>query len=183
MQREDAFLDCGFMRAMLQQKIRVLLRRPGFAHQDREDLRQDILFRVLKGLHSFDPTRGHPNAFLATLVERAVSQILRERSAQKRNCSQVVFSLRPEDQPSGVSDPPPNHSNEAIGSRHYSDLALDLEDLLAKLTPELRAVADLLQQCTIAEAARELAIPRSTLMRRVKRLRREFEDAGLRIYL
>jgi hypothetical protein len=59
----------------------------------------------------------------------------------------------------------------------------DLADVVAHLPKELRDLAERLKSRSLSETSRELGIPRSTLQRRVHRLRQYFEDAGLRIYL
>ena len=58
-----------------------------------------------------------------------------------------------------------------------------VNDVLAQLPPELRQLADLLQDSPMAEAARILGVARTTLYGRVRKLRQRFEEKGLRHYL
>ena len=104
--------------------------------------------------------------------------ILRERRAKKRNGGPVSSIDKPikDGQSTEPIDPRPS-------DQEASDLASDLADVLARLPDDLRAVAERLQSQTVSQAARALGVPRTTLQRQVQRLRRCFENAGLRIYL
>ena len=64
------------------------------------------------------------------------------------------------------------------------DLRLDLTLVLDELPDDLRDLAIRLQTRTVAEIARELGVLRSTLYEKgIARLRKIFEDRGLREYL
>jgi DNA-directed RNA polymerase specialized sigma24 family protein len=117
--------------------------------------------------------------FVTTVIERAVAMILRERLAKKRDGG-AVQSLDHAHEKAGDSAEPidPRRSHE-----EQIDLATDLTEALAKLPDDLRALAERLKSQSLSQAARDLGVPRSTLQRQVQRLRRCFEDAGLRIYL
>jgi len=64
-----------------------------------------------------------------------------------------------------------------------SRLAQDLADVMAKLPDELRDLAERLKTQTRSEIARDMGIPRTSLGALIRRLRQQFEDAGLRDYL
>ena len=72
-----------FTRGIIRRKINQLVRRSGFSQQERDDLEQDLLVRVLQSLPKFDPDQAHRNKFITTVVERYVANILRDRSAGK----------------------------------------------------------------------------------------------------
>jgi DNA-directed RNA polymerase specialized sigma24 family protein len=63
-----------------------------------------------------------------------------------------------------------------------AELALDTATVLAALPEDLRDLAMGLMDASPSQVARDLGVPRSTLQRRLERLRRHFEDAGLRDY-
>jgi RNA polymerase sigma-70 factor (ECF subfamily) len=167
---DDKIVFDKFTRSIIRRKIKQLVGRAGFTRQDREDLEQELMLRLLQSLHRFDPDQGHQNVFVTTVIERAFAMIVRERLAKKRDGG-VVRSLDDEPVDSLPSD------QEAF------DLASDLADILARLPDDLRALAERLKSQSVSQAARDLGVPRTTLQRQVQRLRQIFEDAGLRIYL
>ena len=174
---EKVVLD-KFTKGIICRKVKQLVGRAGFSRQDREDLEQELILRLLQSLHLFDPDQAHQNVFVTTVVERAVAMIVRERLAKKRNGG-TVQSLDHAHEKAGDSTEPvdPRRSHE-----EQIDLATDLAEVLAKLPNDLRAQAERLKRQSLSQAARDLGVPRSTLQRQVQRLRQCFEDAGLRIY-
>src|SRR5262249_25581515 len=81
------------------------------------------------------------------------------------------------------------HEQDARRLRHprrpeeLAQLRADVAGVLSKLTGKEREVALLLQSKSVAEAARTLGVPRTTLYESVRRLRALFEHAGLDKYL
>jgi len=64
------------------------------------------------------------------------------------------------------------------------DLRIDVSRALSRIPPDLRDLAELLMLQPKRDAAREAGISRSTLYKRgLGRLRRAFDDTGLRSYL
>ncbi len=175
---EKVVLD-KFTKGIIRRKTRQLVGRAGFTSQDREYLEQELILRLLQGLHLFDTEQAHRNVFVTTVIERAVAMILRERLAKKRDGG-TVQSLDQARENAGDSTEPvdPRRSHE-----EQIDLATDLAEALANLPDDLRDLAERLKHQSLSQAARDLGVPRSTLQRQVQRLRRCFEDAGLRIYL
>jgi DNA-directed RNA polymerase specialized sigma24 family protein len=144
-------------------------------------------------LPAFDPGQGHWNVFVTTVVERSAEKLLRRHRAEKRDCRRVcsldALIEADDDDPAGLGDtvrPREQDARRANGSRDPEELAalaLDVAEVLARLPAPLREVAELLMTLSVSEAARALGVPRTTLLRRVERLRQCFEDAGLRTYL
>jgi len=176
---DDNIVLDRFAQGIIRRKVRLLVSRAGFTKQDRQDLEQELVLRLLQSLDLFDPEQAHPNVFITTVIERAVAMILRERRAKKRN-SGVVRSLDETQMKDGSSfepaDPRPS-DEEAV------DLATDVAEALARLPQELRDLAERRKRQSLSQAARDLGVPRTTLQRRVQRLRQPFEDAGLGIYV
>jgi RNA polymerase sigma factor (sigma-70 family) len=171
-------LDC-FAQGIIRHKVRLLVNRAGFTKEDRQDLEQELVLRLLQSLNSFDPKLAHPNVWITTVIERAVAMILRERRAMKRN-ARAVGSLDHSKIKDGNSVEPPDpwpSEEEAF------DLDYNLAELLDRLPEKLRDLAERLKRQSLSQAARDLGVPRTTLQRQVQRLRQSFEDAGLRIYL
>ena len=64
-----------------------------------------------------------------------------------------------------------------------AQLVQDLAEAMAKLPDKLRELAERLKTETVSEIARDKGIARTTLNESVRRLRRRFENAGLKEYL
>ena len=181
-----------FEYGIVRKKAQQIIGRAGFKAQDQKDLEQELLARLLKRLKSYDPERGHPKTFATVVVERDVANILREARAGKRDPRRVrsldttmIGTGERTDVARDVSD---TESDRRCGrhSRNAADLAqlgIDLTEVIAKLPPCLREVCQRLQFKSIAQIARDLGIPRTTLNDIVRRIRSRFEQAGLRNYL
>jgi len=169
----------GFARSIIRRKARLVARCDGFTAEDLRDIEQELLARLLQSLAQFDPEQAHINVFITTVVERSMAMLIREWWAKKRDSTGIrSIDAAAEGEPS--ADVPDRDSGRRV---EQFDLAHDLTPVLAGLPPELRDLAERLQVQTVSQAARDLNVPRTTLMRQVERLRRCFEDAGLRIDL
>ena len=73
------------IRGIIKRKVGQLMGRAGFTQQDRESLEHDLLARVFDSLSKFDPEVGHRNTFVTAVVERYVANILRDKTADKRD--------------------------------------------------------------------------------------------------
>lgn len=167
-----------FARGLIRRKARLLTTFPEFQDQLVEDLEQELFLRLTSGMDLFDPVLRHPNVFVTTVVERAVAQMLRKRRAAKSGTGRVFpFSALGNDNQSGF---------EPLDVKHQvwrAELRLDLQTAITKLSPALRELADRLQRQSVAEISDDLNLAQSTVWRRVAQLRKQFENAGLRIYL
>src|SRR5262249_7860177 len=160
---------------------------------DREDWQQELCYRLLQRLPAFDPQRGDFRAFAASVIKRAVANILRALRAEKRRHQQTASLNVPVgagdegsieltdtiDQPQ--QDPARGRRLRSAGER--AQLGSDVRAVLARLPANLRRVAECLTRGTVSEIARELGVPRTTVSAWVCRLRPYFERAGLHDYL
>ena len=180
---------CGIIR----RKVNQLIGRAGFTRQDREDLEQELVLRLLQALPSFDPAKAHRNVFVTTVIERCVANILRDKQAQKRDhrrgSSLHLMVDIGEDGKIELGDTIGQRELDARRCRHprsdeeIAQIVQDLADVMAKLPDELRGLAERLKTRTKSEIARDMGVPRTTLNESVRRLRRRFESAGLKDYL
>lgn len=168
----------GYARSIVRRKAQLIVRCGGFNAQDLRDLEQELLLCLLQSLQRFDPQQAHINVFLTTVVERSMAMLIRQRQAKKRDTTGIQ-SLDAAAEDGRPIDLPDNWNPAAEGA----DLAIDLSGVLAALPARLRHLAERLKVQTVAQAARDLNVPRSTLLRQVERLRRCCEEAGLKIYL
>jgi RNA polymerase sigma-70 factor (ECF subfamily) len=178
---------------IIKRKVRRMIGRAGFTPQDRGDLEQELLARLLQRLESFDPAQAHRKAFVTMVVEQSVANILRDKQAAKRDHRRVtslnVTVAAFEDGSIELA--------EAVGEREHNarrcrqprsaeelaQLISDVTEVMASLPDDLRELAEGLISQPLAAIAREWGVPRTTLGDRVRRLRRRFEDAGLQAYL
>ena len=174
----DKIVLQGFARSIIRRKARLIARCGGFNANDQRDIEQELLLRLLQSLPQFDAEQAHINVFITTVVERSMAMLIRERHAKKRDATGIQSLTSP------VDDGGPNEPSDHRGSDpERIDLTSDVAEVMASLPAELRDFAERLKLQTVSQVAREMDVPRTTLLRWVDRLRRCFEDAGLRIYL
>ncbi len=162
------------LRALVASQARQLAHRFEFLRQDRDDLEQELLLRLVRALPKFDARRGARKAFAQTVVARAAASLIRDRQVPQRH----PRCTRPLAAPGTVLDPDSEDRTEAA-----VDPSLDVAAVLADLPAAERRLAEHLQEGNVTEAARRLGLARSTVVCRVRRLRERFERAGLAPYL
>ena len=140
---------------------------------DAEDLQQELRLRLLQTVGRFDPERCSADAFASVVLARAARR-------HRRRCERLERNGRPLslDEPVGEESP----GLEAPLDDEARDLRIDLMEAIATLPADLVPLAGLLLVGTVAEVARAEGMPRSTLERRIERLKKHFEKAGLEIY-
>ena len=150
--------------ALIRAKAVCLVGRAGFQRQDFEDLVHDLVVALLDHRDRYDPARGAWTPFVSAVVNQTGGKLLRDRRVQKRD-----YRRRQRWDEAAVADQIARRRHRA---QDVTELLLDVADLLSTLPPELRAVADCLQQGqTIAAAARMLGVRRTTLYGRLRQLR------------
>ena len=183
-----------YARNTIRHKARQLIGKYGLTPDDDEDLQQEMALDLLVRLPKFDPGRACLSTFIARIVERKISTIIRHRTRAKRDYRCRVYSL--DERIENADDCSTLHDVISQGDcdlrvGRYGrpeieriDLRIDVSLVLAKLPPELRALARRLYTQSITEVARELRVSRSTLYETgIARLREAFEDKGLDEYL
>ena len=183
----------NFEYGIVKRKVRQIIGRAGYTAQDREDLEQELLTRLVQSLKSFDPNHAHRKCFVTAVVERDVANILRDKKAEKRDHRRIgslhVMIEVTEDGPTELAGTIGEREHNARRCRQprseddLAQLASDLANVVAALPDELRDLAERLKTQSISEIAREVGIPRTTVNDSVRRLRQRFEHAGLREYL
>lgn len=150
---------------------------------------------LLSRLGKYDPSKAGLSTFVARIVDRKVSNLIRHQKQEKRDFSVRVLPLDAEvdgqdGEPLGRDEVLSQDAFDDEVGRHDRprserlDLRIDLTLALDELPDDLRELAGRLQTRTMAEIARELGVPRSTLYEKgMARLRKIFEDKGLREYL
>jgi RNA polymerase sigma-70 factor (ECF subfamily) len=179
---------------LIRHRARRLVATAGFAAQDIEDIRQDLIVDLLERLPKFDPAKATCNTFVARIIDRKVAKLIRDRNCEKRDPRREECSLNEciDDGEGGsverIQTIAADEADRRLGRQARSDqetaeLALDVEEVLKRLPDNLRRLCELLKTGSIADAARAMGVPRTTLHDHVKKLREVFEAAGLRDYL
>ncbi len=182
-----------FTHGIVRRKVKQLIGRAGFTRQDREDLEQEFFARVLQSLASFDPAVAHRNKFITAVVERYVANVLRNKQAEKRDHRRIT-SLNVTIE---ITDEGPTELAQTIGDRELDarlgrdrrgeddlmQLRLDLADVISGLPEAWQTLLELRKSQTMPEVANQMGVPRTTLNDWMRRIRQQFEKAGLREYL
>ena len=126
-------------------------------------------------------------------MERRISTILEARFAQCRDWRKCFNTLN-DPIPGGDNDSAErieqvssdglmgHHGKESIEQRQ-NDIRFDVERVIAALPADLQELCEKLQSSNMAEIAREMGVPRSTLYGTLTKLRDAFRDGGLEEYL
>jgi RNA polymerase sigma factor (sigma-70 family) len=158
-QAEDMFIEF-FPLAQHVAKIRARMVNLTGTDLERQDLEQVGLMAGWRALPRFDPTRAAFRTFLECVIRKGISSFV--RSAR----------LKPMMQPLSLSVCGAGAETQAFALR------LDVSRILEHLDPADRNAAFALFEYSPAAASRELGIARSTLYRRMDRIRSAFEKAG-----
>jgi DNA-directed RNA polymerase specialized sigma24 family protein len=140
--------------AIITRKARSLVGRAGLQRQDCRDVEQELTLRLLENLDQFVARRGRRLAFVQRLVDRFASNLLRHRRAGQRD--------------GGPHAPLPDTLPAPPGD---DTRRLDLEQALASLPPDLRAVVEsFLAGRSVTETAGVLGLSRATVYARLREL-------------
>jgi hypothetical protein len=162
--------------AFVKKKARLLARKAGHTSSDIPDLEQDLLTGLLASGHDLDRADW---LRVPQSVKFLTGKIIRHRLAAKRDVRRTRALHAGHDL--AVRD---RRRKDYARPFQSTDLAIDLETLLAKLPKDQQRLASLLRDGrTVAQAATEMARPRTTVSGHVEKLLRSFERAGLGQYL
>jgi RNA polymerase sigma-70 factor (ECF subfamily) len=75
------------------------------------------------------------------------------------------------------------HHGRDTNEQRQNDIRFDLERVIAALPEDLQDLCEKLQSSNMAEIARGMGVPRSTLYGKLTKLRDAFRDGGLEEYL
>lgn len=163
---------------LIRHKARQLVGKAGFTEDDRADLEQELALDLLQRMPRFDPDKAKVTTFMTRVVEHRISTLLAARHAQCRDWRLNQVSL----------NAPVDDSDQAEDLIHFvphdsedvrvMENRLDMERMLASLPDEQRQLCEQLKEHTMAESARILGLPRSTLYGRLNSIRECFAAGG-----
>ena len=180
---------CEIARPLIQFKARRLGCCPGFSRSDIEDIEQEAYLRLLQRFHAGNCCECPVLVFIKTIVNQCVASLIRDRFRQKRDSRRTRSLNAPCDRTGtelgdAISDAQ-SGCDDCCHRAHtdLSDLGMDVDATIAELTFEQQQLCKVLGINSISELARRFEMPRTTLSDRVRKVRRNFEDRGLRDYV
>jgi RNA polymerase sigma-70 factor, ECF subfamily len=172
-------------------KARHLVGTAGFTRDDVEDIEQELVLDLLARLPQFDPAKASYNTFVARLVDRKISKLVRDRQRERRDpdredCSLSSLVNEEDGVKAELGDSITQDEHDLRTGKHHRpaserlDMELDVKETLSTLPEELRRVAEVLTAMPVAEAIQALRIPRWKLYEvYLPQLREVFEARGL----
>lgn len=178
-----------YCRCFIYRTAQTLVDEGFYQEHDLDDVVQDLTLHLLEQADQYDPTRARWTTFVRTVVEHQAISMRRHRSAQCRSKLVASLDVKVRDSdgqavPLGTMISEEEYA-EGKGHQHRDrfdevDVSEDVQAMIENLSPEMQEVCELLKTQSVAATARQLGIPRSTLLNRLQSLRDQFEDAGLR---
>ncbi len=158
-----------------------------------DDLMQECLAHwiVVRRKLAPDPD-APPVGYMAQVIRNKLTDLIREREADKRAGEKEALSLDAaldgSDDGLTMADllaEEESAQQDEAGAVDRYHARIDIDRALARLTPVQRQLCRMLGEegLTVKEAAERLRIPRGTLYEEIKRIRRVFADQGLGDYL
>jgi len=175
-------------------KARQLIGKAGFTQHDLDDLMQELTLDLLERLPKFDPNKAAHTTFVARVIERKISKLIRHRKQWKRDYRRETNSLSESvetefgsvERAQTISQDEYDRNIGRHGRTEADrlDMRLDVSLAISQLPPDLKPMAERLLTHSITEVAREFGISRGHFYEvAVARLRAIFEDKGLGDYL
>ena len=182
-------LTRGYAARMIRFRALQIVGLVGLPKTDCEDIEQELRLHVLRRLEKFDPAIARWNTFVRVVTERHAATLI-ERLRRRSRPSDPTASHSPmsisfdavSESPITEETRPDILASVAVGGAHEHelDLAMDVQQVLSLLPRPCRRMCALLKLHSVAEAARLLGIPRTTLHDRLSRLREVFAAAGIK---
>ena len=154
--------------------------------QDEEDLLQECLTHWLYNKHKFDSGKGvYATEFMARIIRNRLMDLVREQDSDKRRVAHNSDSLN---QP--LSDDEDSLSLlDVLASdsdfRFHAELKISIEQSYSQLTETQQELCRYLSEgkSSLQELSESLGIGRSTIYREIERIRKVFEQEGLKDFL
>jgi RNA polymerase sigma-70 factor (ECF subfamily) len=175
-------------------KASQIVGKHGFAEDDFDDLRQELMLDVLERLPKFNSGRADIKIFISTVVNNRIATLIKRHEAECRDHRRVERSL--DEQVPGDDDDwttfgegvTEEDARSRLGRAGRSDherveLTLDVAMALGQLDEGDRQLCLELQVKTPLEISRETGLRRAGIYERIAKIRKKFIRAGLHRYL
>ena len=182
-------LTRGYTARMIRFRAVQIVDLVGLPKADCDDVEQELRLHVLRRLEKYDPAIARWNTFVRVVTERHAATLIGRLRRLNRlpdpasvpNPMSISLDAVSESLNTEETRPDILACIAADGAHeHQSDLAMDVQQILSLLPKPCRRMCALLKLHSVAETARLLGIPRTTLHERVSRLRGVFAAAGIK---
>ncbi len=150
-----------------------------FPHSELDSLEQDLMLHLLQCLPKHDPEKSSINSFMVMVVQRKAWHIIGKE--KRRSCRFIQDSFDADNSNAIKHDLSEADYCEYFGhpfTEHVESVSNKdwVEEVLQKLDPNLRELAELLKSKSPTEIAKMKEISQSTVMYRVSVLKRHFNN-------
>lgn len=156
-------------------KAAELIGHFGFVESDEEDLAQTLLLKLLERWPQFNPNQASPGRFISWAIQKGVADLVRDKQQQNEFEPTVPVPVEPFAADEEFGD---MSSCRVADPSAQASLRMDVATVLQRLPPELRQVAELLQQHSVAEIVRLTGKSRSAIRYAARQIREAFVQAG-----
>lgn len=168
-----------------------------FRPDDRDDLKQEMLLAVLRGIDRFDPSRGTLSAFLGRLLRNRCNELIRAKNSAMRDWRKEGPSLQQPLRGRDAAEPIDSAFSESLDERsarshtgqqkrpddELAMLKLDIEAVKCQLPHALRELAEMLETLPLSAIAEQLEESPRQVRKKIDMLRENFTDQDLDKYL
>ncbi len=159
-----------------------------------EDVRQDLIEDVLRRLPKFDGGRAGIKTFVSRIIKNKIADLLKSHEVASRGngCAKESLDEWVRDEtgnwvPRGATvEQSRGRAHLGIAARNdqeQCDLEMDITSVMASLSPQRRALCEMLRTKTPTEIARETGMARSVIYQHIAAIRAAFIEAGVNHYL
>jgi len=145
-----------------------------FRSADLEDLIQEIVLDIWRCRHSFDSARGSWKYFVWRVARNRAADLFAIQ--KRRSCEINAADFRRDTEEIEALDT--IQADQAIETAKRSQLQFEVLRVLEDLPPQLRLLAQLLQQMAISDVCKCLQKSRASVHRLTVLLRSAFVEAG-----
>jgi len=171
-------------------RAKTLIGKAGYKPKDLEDIEQDLMLDLIERLDKYDSAKAKLSTFIDRIVDHKIANLLEERRAAKRDLSKTFTTL---DTPFEGSDGQNTTLLDITGTDEYLermgyqdksslvnlDTEIDLDLILKKLPSDDLRILSLLAGRTLVDVAKELGMPRTTLIYKIQKIRKALCELGL----
>lgn len=182
-----------YVEAHVRRKARQLVKTGAFPRSDLEDVEQELRLHLLLQLPKFDPGKAQRHTFAVRLIERKTADMVRTCRGATRSSGRGEYSLNVSistaDGPASLSETMSDTDRRrrlgrsSLPEEERICLQIDVADAVAALPGELRDLSEQLKTKSVSQIARECGVHRSTISRRVAKIRKRFCGLSLRDYV
>ena len=171
-------------------RAQTLVGKAGYSDCDVEDIEQDLMLDLVERLAKFDEAKAQLTTFVDRIVDHKIANLLEQRLAAKRDYRQArIFLDEAYGKEEGQRVPlleitslddvlqQMGFQNRSSHAQHI--LQIDLEAAIQQLNDDEQRLLGLLREMTLAEAARELGVARTTLAYQLRKIGKKLENMGL----